>query len=106
MFYQYCVFIEKLLQQIVSICISLIFTYCLYIYVERKLGDDWNLLLNFFGVGVKKSRKGPILEPQMRAKDTFSWWSFRDSIWNIAALKFNKKWEKSVEYFLVNTKYR
>ena len=34
-FYQYFVFTKKILQQFVSFCISLIFTYCLF--VEKKL---------------------------------------------------------------------
>ena len=34
-FYQYFVFTKKILQRFVSFCISLIFTYCLF--VEKKL---------------------------------------------------------------------
>ena len=44
-FYQYFVFTKKILQRFVSFCISLIFTYCLF--VEKKLVTIKHFLLNF-----------------------------------------------------------
>ena len=48
-FYQYFVFTKKILQRFVSFCISLIFTYCLF--VEKKLVTIEIFPLNFLGGG-------------------------------------------------------
>ena len=44
-FYQYFVFTEKILHRFVSFCISLIFTYCLF--VEKKLMTIKHFLFDF-----------------------------------------------------------
>ena len=46
-FYQYFVFTKEILHRFFSFCISLIFTYCLF--VEKKLVTIKHFLLNFFG---------------------------------------------------------
>ena len=46
-FYQYFVFTKKILHRFASLCISLIFTYCLF--VEKRLVTIKLFRFNFFG---------------------------------------------------------
>ena len=85
-FYQYFVLTKKILQRFVSFCISLIFTYCLF--VEKKLVTIKHFLLNFsFFLGgggqnvwqmanstyiLKIVEKDPFSRLQMRAEEMFN----------------------------------
>ena len=53
----------------------------------QKCVTKWQFLLIF----LKRVDKNPFLRPHIRAKDAFSYWGFRDSIWDISALMFSKK---------------
>ena len=94
-----CLILHQINLYVLFICGKKLVTieiFLLNFFGESKCVTEWQFLLIF----LKGVEKDPFLRPQMRAKETFSWWGFRDSIRNIPALKFNKKWYKSLEYFI------
>ena len=60
--YQYFVFTKKILQRFVSFCISLIFTYCLF--VDKKLATIKMAISAYI---LKIEEKDPFLRLQIRA---------------------------------------
>ena len=115
-FHKYFVFTKKLLHRFVSVCISLIFRYCLF--VEKKMLTIKHLLLNSFGGGVKMCDKitisahilkivenDPFLRLQMTAKEMFNRHQFVFASKQYVKIKLVQNETNLWSGFLVKTKY-